>query len=234
MTIKNLKLLNPLSHRNFCLISHSDFPMHPSVPLNWLVDFDRTLINLDLGARFSEWVFAVHRVRRTAFAIRFLGAPFNVVLRKLNLRHLIRAWSFGLTDLEIQVLIDEFLEYIAPEVILNDTLLQQLRMDQRAKKVLLTGCSQELVTAFLIQNNLKDFDEIIGMTVCHRFIITRHPYGRSKVKISRRYSQFVAVGDSWEDRFILQAATRAIAIAGNKRLNDLALRSGWEVIKFTS
>lgn len=202
-------------------------------PLVWIVDFDGTLINLDLGARFTEWVFKSRQVRKIAYVIRVIGAPINFLLKKLNRRQLIRAWSCGLTISEIRTLIDGFLVYIAPEIVINNTLLQHLRMDSVSKKVLLTGCSQELVTSFLIQYGVKDFDDVIGMTVSLGAIITRHPYGRSKIKFSRTYGPYIAVGDSWEDRFILQAAKRAIIIPRNESLKKLANQSGWDLLNFS-
>ena len=201
-------------------------------PLVWIVDFDGTLINLDLGARFSEWVFKSRQVRKVAYFIRVLGAPLNFLLRKLNRRQLIRAWSWGLTVSEVRTLIDGFLKYIDPEIVINNTLLERLRTDPLSKKILLTGCSQELVTSFLIQYGVKDFDDVIGMTVSMGAIITRHPYGRSKTKFSGTYGPYIAVGDSWEDRFILQEAARAIIIPHNESLKQLANQSGWDILNF--
>ena len=204
--------------------------MDPSSSLTWIVDFDGTIINLDLGARFSDWVYSSRRVNRFSPLIRILGAPFNVCLRKLERGQLFRAWSWGLSKTELQVLIEEFLTYIGPEIILNEVLLERLRREVNAVKILLTGCPQELVEAFLAINALNDFDDVIGMTVPHKVMITRHPYGRSKTRLVSQYSSIIAVGDSWSDRFILRSATQSIVIPGVKKLEKLAQKSGWEIL----
>ena len=198
--------------------------------LAWFVDFDGTLINLDLGARFSDWIFASGRVSKLAPIIRILGAPLNYALRKLERGQLIRAWSWGLTDPEVQAVISDFLVLIKPEIVLNKPLLERLRINDGSKKILLTGCPQELVTAFLSQFGINEFDEVVGMTVFHNVIIKRHPFGRSKIGHTRGYGPFIAVGDSWQDRFILQLATEAIIVPRVERLEKLAIRSGWEFL----
>ena len=203
--------------------------MHLASSLTWLVDFDGTVINLDLGARFSDWIYKCRRVRRLSPLLRILGAPLNFTLRKLDRGQLIRAWSLGFSESELQILIEEFLGYIRPEIVLNDLLLERLRLDKEAKKVLLTGCPQELVDAFLAKHGINDFDDVIGMTVSHGVIITRHPFGRSKVRFTGRYGSFVAVGDSWSDRHILRSASHAIVIPRIKKLEKLAEKSGWEI-----
>jgi len=204
--------------------------MHPSSPLTWIVDFDGTIINLDLGARFSDWVYSSRRVKRFSLLLRVLGAPINISLRKLEHGQLIRAWSWGLTKPELKILIEEFLNYIRPEIIFNELLLERLRLDMEADKILLTGCPQELVEAFLAMYGVNDFDDVIGMTVSHGVIITRHPYGRSKARLAGQYSSVIAVGDSWSDRFILRSASHPIVIPRIKRLEKLAQESGWEIL----
>lgn len=203
--------------------------MNEHSSLVWLVDFDGTVINLDLGARFSEWVFANQRVTKIASVVRLLGAPINLTLRKLERGQLFRAWSWGLSESEIQTLFADFLKYIAPELVVNNLLLHRLRMTPESNKILLTGCPQDLAVAFLRAYNINDFDDVIGMTVTRQIVISRHPFGRSKLKFAKKCGLFIAVGDSWQDRFILRLAHHAIVIPGVSRMEKLATRFGWEV-----
>jgi phosphoserine phosphatase len=196
----------------------------------WIVDFDGTLINLDLGARFSTWVYSSRRVKRFSLTLRSLGAPFNFLLRRLDRGQLVRAWSWGLTQPELTTLIEDFLCYISSEIVLNELLLERIRKDQGANRILLTGCPQELVEAFLTKYVIEDFDAVIGMTVTCGVIITRHPYGRSTLKFVDQYASIVAIGDSWTDRFILRSASRAIVVPRVKRLEELALKLDWEIL----
>jgi phosphoserine phosphatase len=196
----------------------------------WIVDFDGTLINLDLGARFSDWIFASRRVGPLVALIRIFGAPVNLLLRMLEVRQLIRAWSAGLSRSEIDRLAEEFLDYIKPEIIVNESVLKCLRMDMVSKKILLTGCPQELVIAFLSRYKISDFHDVIGMTAALGVVITRHPYGRSKAHLARRCSPYAAIGDSWQDRFVLRGAVRAIVVPRVEKLEKLGRRSGWEIV----
>ena len=207
--------------------------MHPASALTWIVDFDGTIINLDLGARFSDWVYSYRRVRRLSPFLRVLGGPLNFPLRKLERRQLIRAWSWGFTESELRNLIEEFLSYISPEIVLNELLIKRLRLDTEAKKILLTGCPQELVDAFLVKIGVNEFDDIIGMTVSHGVIIKRHPFGRSKARFTSQYGSYIAVGDSWSDRHILRSASHAIVIPRVKKLEKLAEKSGWEILNLS-
>ena len=178
--------------------------MKEQTELFWIVDFDGTLINLDLGARFSDWIFSSRRVGRFVPLIRMFGAPLNLLFRMLELRQLVRAWSLGLSVSEINQLSEEFLDYIKPEIVINETVLECLRIDRATKKILLTGCPQELVVAFLSRYKISDFHDVVGMTTTLGVVITRHPYGRSKARFAQRYSPYAAIGDSWQDRFVLR------------------------------
>ena len=204
--------------------------MDPTSSLTWIVDFDGTLINLDLGARFSDWVYSTRRVKRFSSTLRLLGAPLNFLLKKLEFGQFIRAWSWGSNKPKLQILIEEFITFISPEIILNQLLLDRLRLDKGAKKVLLTGCPQELVEIFLARYGVEDFDDVIGMTVSRGVFISRHPYGRSKSKFAGQYAPFVAIGDSWPDRFILCSASHAIVIPRVERLEKFAQKLGWEIL----
>lgn len=198
--------------------------------LVWLVDFDGTLINLDLGARFSDWIFVSRKSSRFVSLIRVLGAPVNMTLRMFERRQLIRAWSVGLSSIEVRNLISEFLDFIDPEIIVNKSVLEYLRTDQSSKKILLTGCPQELVMAFLTRYKISDFHEVIGMTTTLGVLITRHPFGRSKAHLAKKYLPYAAMGDSWQDRFVLRLATLAIVVPRVEKLEKLARRLGWEIL----
>jgi phosphoserine phosphatase len=204
--------------------------MKQQTELFWIVDFDGTLINLDLGARFSEWIIAFRKVGVLVLLIRIFAAPVNLLLRKLEVRQVIRAWSAGLSKNEIDNLAEEFLDYIKPEIIINESVLKYLRMDLVSKKILLTGCPQELVIAFLGRYKISDFHDVIGMTTALGVVITRHPYGRSKAKLARRCNPYAAIGDSWQDRFVLRGAVRAIVVPRVEKLEKLGRRSGWEIV----
>jgi phosphoserine phosphatase len=194
----------------------------------WVVDFDGTLINLDLGAEFSQWIFARRKTTHLARFVKYFGAPMNRVFRLLDRGQVVRAWSTGLDQERIQTLVNEFLDEFDSRIFLNDSVMTLIKSEEATRKILLTGCPQELVEAFLTRRGVNTFDEVIGMTTRWGFLITRHPFGRSKVPIARRYGPFLAIGDSWSDRFVLDAAAKSYVVLRSPKLRVHMERKSWQ------
>lgn len=197
-----------------------------------VVDFDGTLVNMDLGARFNRWITESGQTKRFSQFVRILGAPWNMIARKLELGVVVRAWSFRLTAIEIERLVVEFLNSISLECRINTALLVELQQSKVRKKVLLTGCPEEIVTSFLRIHDINVFDEVVGMRVRFGFVVRRHPYGRRKLWLSRKYGKYWAIGDSWPDRHLLMKADQAVIVSGNDKLTLLAKQLGWRETKF--
>jgi hypothetical protein len=167
----------------------------------WIFDFDGTLTNVDLGREFSNWMFKSGRVGFKGRLMRLCGAPINVILRRVDVGQRLLAWSFGISD-----------------------------VDRENFRVLITGCHEELAKMFLQRRGINDFDEIIGMRLRNSFLISMHPYGRTKTKLSKQYEPYIGVGDSWADRYFLKRATSAVVVDRDSRLVDLARQRGWNVV----
>jgi phosphoserine phosphatase len=196
----------------------------------WIFDFDGTLTNVDLGREFSNWMFKSGRVGLKGRLIRLSGAPFNVLLRRIDVGQRFLAWSYGLSDLERRSLFVEFLSEFDDQIVINDEVLNLLRSSSENLRILITGCHEELARTFLQRRGINEFDEIIGMRLRNTFLISIHPYARTKTKLSEKYEPYVGIGDSWADRYFLKRATSAVVVDSDLRLVELARQKGWKVI----
>jgi len=196
----------------------------------WIVDFDGTLINLDLGAEFSQWIFASKKTTYLARLVKYVGAPVNRVLRRLDRGQVVRAWSTGLGRERTDALVNDFLDEFDSRILLNESVMTLIKSEEVTRTILLTGCPQELVEAFLIRRGVNTFDEVIGMTTRWGTVITRHPFGRSKVPIARQYEPYLAIGDSWPDRFVLKRATKSYVVPRSERLRVHMESQSWQEI----
>jgi phosphoserine phosphatase len=196
----------------------------------WIFDFDGTLTNVDLGREFSNWMFSCGRVGLKGRLIRMGGAPINILLRRIDSGQRILAWSYGLSDLERRSLFIEFLSEFDDQIELNNEVLTLLRSSSENLRILMTGCHEELARTFLQRRGIDEFNEIIGMRLRNTFLISLHPYARTKTKLSGKYEPYVGVGDSWADRHFLKRAVSAVVVDSDSRLVDLARKKGWKVI----
>lgn len=196
----------------------------------WIFDFDGTLTNVDLGREFSNWMFRSGRVGFKGRLMRLSGAPINVVLRRLAVGQRFLAWSYGLSDIERRSLFVDFLSEFDDQIVVNNEVLNILQGSRENFRVLMTGCNEELAKMFLQRRGINDFDEVIGMRLRNSFLISLHPYARTKTKLSRKYKPYIGVGDSWADRYFLKGAASAVVVDSDSRLVELARQKGWKVI----
>lgn len=198
--------------------------------LTWIFDFDGTLTNVNLGYEFSRWMSSTGRISIWGRAIQVIGAPINLVCRKVNRGQKILAWSFGLSSVERDLLFGEFLEIFDSKIVLNQAVLDLIKDSNGSMRVLLTGCHEELAKAFLLRRGIDEFQVVIGMTLRNTFLIKCHPFARSKVQLASNYSPYVGTGDSWTDRFFLEQATVAYVIGSDRKLNLQAEKRGWKIV----
>lgn len=196
----------------------------------WIFDFDGTLTDVDLGKKFSDWVFSTDQVGIAAKLIRLIGAPINIVLRRANRGQKILSWSFGLSPGERDRLFELFLDEYDRNINLNKEVFSLIENAQSSVKVLLTGCHEELAKKFLTRRGIDCFEEIIGLRMQNSFVIKSHPYARTKVRLADVFSPYIAAGDSWPDRYFLKNATAAYVVSRDQKLIDLAKKSGWTLL----
>ena len=196
----------------------------------WIFDFDGTLTNVDLGKEFSNWMFRSGRVGFKGRLMRLSGAPINVVLRWVEVGQRFLAWSYGLSDVERRSLFVDFLSEFDDQIVVNPELMNLLHGSRENFRVLMTGCHEELAKMFLLRRGINDFDEIIGMRLRNSFLVSMHPYGRTKTKLSKKYVPYIGIGDSWADRYFLKRATSAVVVDRDSRLVAFGRQRGWKVV----
>lgn len=204
--------------------------MFSNSELRWIIDFDGTLVNVDLGAEFSNWLDRGRRTSTSSKFLRYMFAPINRVFRILELGQKFRWWSFRQSEETISMWVDDFLDEFDSKIEINMTLILELTQRSKRMNVLLTGCPSELVTRFLIRRNLDVFGEVIGMSMRNSFLIDKHPYGRTKVRLTMGSERYCAIGDSWPDRYLLSQAEEAIVIPRSTRLANLAKQKNWLIV----
>ncbi|MDZ7271338.1 MAG: HAD-IB family phosphatase [candidate division KSB1 bacterium] len=108
--------------------------------------------------------------------------------------------------------------------------------------VLLSGApsflAQPLATHFGIEECLCAEPAVVD-GVLTGGLVRPHPRGRRKVETAVRWlvshglspAQACAVGDHWDDRFLLSFVAQAVVVAPGPRLALLARRHGWPVIR---
>jgi len=195
----------------------------------WIIDFDGTLIDVDLGRMFVSWMHSTRRIKKSGLVIRALAWPLNELCRRCGYGQIVQSWSTGLSvDAQMSAM-HSFLDEECGSIVVNEHLLSILRLTEARSKIVLTGCNQILVQAFLETRGIRDFDAVIGLTTRGNIWVIQHPYSRSKVSIAKKYHPYVAVGDSWSDRHLLNQATESIVIDGDRRLRLLAEAKAWKV-----
>lgn len=198
-----------------------------------VIDFDGTLIRGDLGRDFVQWLIQTRRISYLyQFATSPLGALNSLVRRLLAVPFCNRYLQhFSLSDLDelAESFLDERMNNYAQNVALFDFV-----GSVPCERVVLSGSPEMLVQKFLSRAEIHIFDSVIGQQPGRlRWMVNPTPFGRSKCRFIP-WPIELAVGDSYSDRFILRKARRAIVIAGDRRLEEIAQRNGWEISQFNS
>lgn len=207
-------------------------------------DLDGTI----LDGISSENAFFFHLLLNGYIGLKqFLVTTYYLIkwLPKFKLHVFIKnkAYLCGLSTQEIDALAKKFVK---------EKLLQNIRPALRARieehraagdhLVLLTGSLE-----FLAREFAKDLKiEEICATNCVRhfgrfthFLPSQHPYAIDKLRLAnqlcKKYnvelSECVAYGNSINDRFILKAVGKAIAVTPHRSLRKIAKKEGWEIIE---
>lgn len=198
-----------------------------------VIDFDGTLIRGDLGRDFVQWLI---QTRRVGTIYRFATVPLGVLnslLRHLCAtpfcnRFLQRFSSDALDDLA-----DCFLDERMSTYLENKALFDFVG-SVACQRVVLTGSPELLVQKFLSRAEISIFDVVIGQRPGRlRWMVNPTPFGRFKPRFVQLPIE-LAVADSYSDRFLLRKAQRAVVISGDRRLEQIAQRYGWEISRFNS
>ncbi len=186
-------------------------------------DFDETFINKDLELEFVKY-YRKNHANVIDYILAGFSLPINIILKKLHLRNLLKAWTFKKNEKELFQLFHDFFK--KSDIQVNQKIADYV-VDFEGEKVLLTGCYEPLAMAYLKYSNYESiFDKVIGAkTTCNGFVLKRHPFGRSKLNFINRPS--VGIGNSIYDRYFLEKCEIPLIFNPDENLIAHAKKLGW-------
>lgn len=198
------------------------------------VDFDGTLIEGDIEKKFVSWLHQRKKLNPYHYALAAITIPLNYIRKKMHRSNLIKSWTFGRTQDEIDQLCKEFLDEMAGTIILRQPIWDILYKYKNSgdKLVIITGSMTELVRSFLCKKNKLDlFDDIIGSKMfCFGFICKRHPYGKDKCLYINKSVQSVGIANEYADVYYLNLCKHVYYTGNDYNLDIVAKKNGWEKI----
>jgi HAD superfamily phosphoserine phosphatase-like hydrolase len=108
--------------------------------------------------------------------------------------------------------------------------------------VLLTGSHDFIAKIFAKHLAIEEIAATKCLIKAGLFVnapVVSHPFGLEKLEIAKQFCQkygidiknTVAYGNSFNDRFLLEAVGEAVVVSPDRRLRNLALEKDWELIE---
>lgn len=177
-----------------------------------IVDFDGTLIEGDLEQSFMKYLMKFPGIRVKMLLVALLTLPINIIRNKLGYPSLYKSWTLVLNN-DIELYITRFIQEMSQSIRLKNDIWSLLDKPD-AKIVLLSGCYEELLKAYLKSiGKIHIFDQIIGCTMqvdCFRVKI--HPYGRSKALFVDRNKYNIGIANEKNDLYYLNLCDEQIYV----------------------
>lgn len=193
-----------------------------------ICDFDGTLIDKNLEASFITYLRKTNSMGFRNYLFSLLSLPVNTLRRHFDVGNLLRAWPIGFSDVEINELLDCYLEQDEAPLLCGKTLSFVKHFE--GKKILLTGSDERLVNGFLERKGEGElFDEVIGLTGSST-MIKRHPYGKDKVGFLPMGVRLTGVGNEYVDRYFLEKCDDAYIVNPEHKLREFAKTRSWKVL----
>tara|TARA_B100000287_G_C20605720_1_gene769987 strand:+ start:943 stop:1530 length:588 start_codon:yes stop_codon:yes gene_type:complete len=188
-------------------------------------DLDGTLINEELGLEFRKWLFRNGHFGFGRIFLAFLFNPINIISRTMNRGAIFSAWSSFRKKSDSEDLVKRFISESHSIFNFNQRVISTIE-SYDGEKVLLSGSDKILISELLRFFDFRLFDKVIGSeTKYFGLLFSIQPLGKGKLIVD---SPRLAIGDSWQDRFLLMNSSKAMIVGGDRRLNNLAKEQGWE------
>lgn len=206
-------------------------------------DIDRTIVRSSLERRFVMYLREHGKVN---------GFRWFLATVRLSLRWPLPKWW----QLKMAYLRGRTVEEVTPWIIDcwetsikpalyegSEAAIRRLR-EAGASQVLLSGTPQPLASPLAgylgVSNVLAGVPEVHNGRYTGR-LVAPHPQGLWKVRYTKawleqhghRWEDVTAIADHVDDRFLLGAASRAVAVNPDSKLRDCAKRKGWRIIDST-
>ena len=193
-------------------------------------DLDGTLIEGDLEREFLKYLRNNNYLKICNYIGAFLSIPLNYIRRKKNRGSLLKSWTIGFKQEQLQYLFYDFFRSSNPKlknIPQTWQLLMQLKKD--CKIVLLTGSYEELVSSFLKYKKIDSFfDRIIGCQVkSNGYTVKMHPYGIDKCSYITEEKDTIGIANEFADSFYLSHCDEVYILPGDLRLEKIAEINNW-------
>jgi HAD superfamily hydrolase (TIGR01490 family) len=207
-------------------------------------DIDGTLLSGPSSERRFAWYLFRKGVVRLPqlLAYLFFTLKYSAVFGKQVLKKN-KAYLKGLDVDEVEILAQQFVNQVLADY-LRPNVVNRLNQHRRAGNmiVLLSGTLKPVAEAL---SDRLDAQHYIA-TVCslrndnnyEARPPTIHPFGKQKLELARQYCQTnsfkldeaIAYGDSLPDVYLLAAVGHAVVVEPGRKLEQLAMDKGWEII----
>lgn len=204
-----------------------------------LWDIDGTLVLSSLERHFFAYLREHHHrtsISRTVLHVLRLGlSSWPPMWYKMKL-----AYLRGLPAAEVDDLFERCWSERIERCLFAGTIeAVRLLRERRVRQVLLTGGPRTLAARLARYLQIDDLVAADPVLVDGRYtgaVTQPHPRGRRKVRYAETWLRenvfgwrpTVAVGNHFDDRFLLERASTAIVVNPDRRLASLAQSRGWE------
>lgn len=165
-------------------------------------DFDGTLIEQDLEQMFMRYLLTLPEVCWRMLLVSCVTLPINMILKWFGYGSLFKSWTLVLGD-KISIYIQRFLDNNIELIQLREDIWDKMR-GYNVPVILLSGCHQDLLQAFLRRiNRLNIFESVIGCTMKNNFVVNAHPYGRTKCNFINTKNYNIGIANDRSDYYYL-------------------------------
>jgi len=207
-----------------------------------ICDLDGTLISVSSELDFVLGLFK-RKVLSRAVVIRFLYHYFRHPIRTMREG---RGWNRGyfsglpadILKQEVKECVPHLLTKVRPEVL---DILNRKKEDGAAIFILSASLSPIVqgIAEGLGFSSFRGSIPVVRDGKCTGHLIGQRPYGKAKIppaqamleELNISFKDALALGDSWGDRFILEACGEAITVHPVRKLRKLARHNGWLILE---
>lgn len=178
----------------------------------YILDFDGTLIHEDLEREFMKFLLQQNEVKWRMLVVSLFTFPINMLRNKLGYPSVLKSWTYVLRN-ETGKYIDDFVKnYSVNRIHIREDVWQ--KWTEKDEVVLLSGCYQDLLTAYLQHiNRMNCFTKIIGCEVEKNWLkVKRHPYGKGKCVFVDKSRYNIGIANEPVDRYYMELCNEQIYV----------------------
>ena len=166
-----------------------------------ICDLDGTLIYENLENIFVKFLLSKKKIKYKILFVSLFTLPINIIRNKFYYPSIFKSWTYVLKN-KFEDYKEEFFKHNI--IHFNDKVISLINSLDADEVILLTGSYQDLATELLENKGITLFNEVIGTkTEKNYFKISRHPYGKGKVKYVNQSNYNIGIANEYSDHFYL-------------------------------